>query len=126
MARTRVLLFTDVEGSTQITEQLGDAAASDLWAAHDHIARTLTRSWGGREIDKSDGFLLLFENVGDATACALALHCALAELRPPLMARAGIHKGLLVERQIPVDDQATGARAFEVDGVWQRPLPRGS
>ena len=32
-----------------------------LWAAHDRAARDLLREWRGREIDKSDGMLLLFD-----------------------------------------------------------------
>ncbi len=112
-----VLLFTDVEGSTQLTEQLGDEAASLLWSAHDRVARELLRRWRGREIDKSDGFLLLFEAVDDALAFALDLHHELAGLTPPVASRAGIHRGTLVERENPAVDVAMGAKPVEVDGV---------
>jgi class 3 adenylate cyclase len=54
------LLLTDLVDSTRAVERLGDAAASRLWEAHDRLARDLLRRWRGREIDKSDGFLLLF------------------------------------------------------------------
>ena len=55
------LLQIDIVDSTKLGEALGDAAMSALWAEHDRLARDLLREWRGREIDKSDGFLLLFE-----------------------------------------------------------------
>src|SRR2546423_11711209 len=55
----RALLFTDVIDSTRLSARLGDAAMANLWAAHDRVARDLLRDWRGREIDKSDGMLLL-------------------------------------------------------------------
>src|SRR3954463_6547464 len=60
MSEVLALLQTDVVGSTELSERLGDAATADLWSAHDRVARDLLRECGGREIDKSDGFLLLF------------------------------------------------------------------
>ncbi len=117
MLRDAVLLLTDVENSTQITEQLGDEAASELWSAHDQVARRLLRRFGGREIDKSDGFLLLFGTVDAAAAFALALHDDLAQLQPPLACRAGIHHVALVERENAAEDVAMGAKSIELDGV---------
>lgn len=117
MATDRVLLFTDIEGSTQLTERLGDVAASSLWTAHDRIARHLMRTWDGREIDKSDGFLLLFESVANAVGFATSLHAALAELQPPLRARAGIHSGAMVARENTPEDVSLGAKPLELDGV---------
>ena len=74
----RALLLTDVVDSTMLAERLGDAAMAMLWSAHDRIARDLLREWHGREIDKSDGMLALFDRATDAAAYALAYHRALA------------------------------------------------
>ena len=112
-----VLLMTDVVDSTQLSERLGDDAAAALWQAHDRITRTLLRQWRGREIDKSDGFLLLFDSVADALGCALATHQALAALQPPLRARAGIHVGALRLRPNSAADIQQGAKPLEVDGI---------
>lgn len=117
MAADRVLLFTDVEGSTQLTERLGDLVASELWTRHDRIARHLMRVWGGLEIDKSDGFLILFERVEHAVRFAMALHQSLGELTPPLRSRAGIHCGDMVARQNSSEDVTLGAKRVELDGV---------
>jgi len=117
MPADRVLLFTDVEGSTQLTEQLGDIAASSLWTEHDRIARELMRKWQGHEIDKSDGFLILFDRVESAARFALDLHHAFANLTPPLRARAGIHSGPMIARQNTSEDVTLGAKPLELDGV---------
>lgn len=117
MANERVLLFTDIVDSTRLTERLGDEAASTLWAEHDRIARRLLRQWQGVEIDKSDGFLLMFSSVDGAIAYALALHKALRGLQPPLSARAGIHRASMVLRESAPEDQAMGAKRIEIDGV---------
>ena len=80
MSKALALLLTDVVDSTQLAERLGDAAAAELSAAHDRVARDLLRNWRGREIDKTDGMLMLFDSAADAAACAVAYHVALAAL----------------------------------------------
>ena len=117
MSTSHVLLMTDLVDSTQLSERLGDDVATLLWEAHDRIARDLLRLWRGQEIDKSDGFLLLFEQIEDAVGCAQALHQALAKLEPPLSARAGIHIGTLRLRANRDDDIRQGAKPVEVDGI---------
>ena len=57
----RALLLTDVVDSTQLSESLGDPAMGELWSNHDRVARDLLDVWRGREIDKTDGMLLLFD-----------------------------------------------------------------
>ena len=113
----RALLLTDVVDSTQLAQQIGDVAAAALWAAHDRLARDLLPAWHGREIDKTDGMLLLFERPADAANYALAYHRALASLQPPLPARAGLHVGPVLLRENPAEDVARGAKPLEVDGL---------
>lgn len=117
MPNELVLLMTDVVDSTLLSEQLGEDKAAVLWAAHDDLCRDLFRQWRGREIDKSDGFLLLFDQIDDAVGCALALHDALASLSPPLTARAGVHHGTLHLRPNRDEDIRQGAKPVEVDGL---------
>ena len=61
----RALLLTDVVDSTKVAEELGDEAFALLWAQHDRSARDLLRVWRGREVDKTDGFLAMFDSVAD-------------------------------------------------------------
>ncbi|MDE2369757.1 MAG: hypothetical protein KGN16_12375 [Burkholderiales bacterium] len=117
MSDIRALLLTDVVDSTRLAETLGDAAMARLWTAHDRLARELLPPHRGREIDKTDGMLLLFEDAADALAYAAAYHAALATLEPPLRARAGLHVGAVLLRENPADDVARGAKPLEVDGL---------
>ncbi|MDE2502015.1 MAG: hypothetical protein KGL18_03415, partial [Burkholderiales bacterium] len=113
----RALLLTDVVDSTRLSEQLGDDAMARLWTAHDRHARELLAPFRGREIDKTDGMLLMFDDAADALAYAGAYHAALATLEPPLRARAGLHVGAVLLRENTPDDVARGAKPLEVDGL---------
>ena len=117
MAQLLALLLTDVVDSTRLTEELGDVRMAELWTAHDRIARDLLPLWRGREIDKTDGMLLLFDAVADAVNYALAYHRKLAIAELPFKARAGIHVGPVTLRPNSADDVARGAKPVEVDGL---------
>ena len=117
MDERRALLLTDVVDSTLLAERLGDAAAAELGAAHDRMARDLLRAWRGREIDKTDGMLMLFEQAADALGFAVAYHRALTALPVPLKARAGLHVGTVILRSNPPQDVAHGAKPLEVEGI---------
>ena len=113
----KALLLTDVVGSTQLSESIGDAAMAEVWVGHDRAARDLLPAWGGREIDKTDGMLLMFDTAADAVGYALAYHRALAALPVPLQARAGLHVGPVVLRENSAADVVRGAKPLEVDGL---------
>jgi predicted ATPase/class 3 adenylate cyclase len=117
MTQARVLLLTDVVDSTKLSETLGDQRMADVWTAHDRVARDLLRAWHGREIDKTDGMLMMFERVDDAVGFARAYHHALAGLPVALRARAGVHVGPVVLRENSPADIALGAKPLEVDGI---------
>ena len=102
------LLFTDVVDSTLLVERLGDARAAEVWAEHDRRARDLLARHRGREIDRTDGFFLLFDDAVDAARYALAYHQALADLA--LNARVGLHVGPVTLRENAADDVARGAK----------------
>ena len=109
------LLFTDVVDSTTQIEQLGDARAAQLWAEHDRRARDLLVRHRGREIDRTDGFFLLFDVPLDALRYALDYHEALAALA--LRARVGLHVGPVILRENSAEDIAHGAKRLEVEGL---------
>ncbi len=117
MGEHHALLMADLVDSTRLSEQLGDEAASVLWAAHDKAARDLLVTWRGREIDKSDGFLLVFDEVVDAVNYAIAYHRALPSLHPELTARVGVHVGGLILRDNLPEHIARGAKAVEMEGI---------
>ena len=117
----RTLLLCDLVASTKLVERLGDAAAADLLARHDRIARDVLSAFNGREIDKSDGFLLLFDRPIEAVRFALAYQARLSELGASINAdiasRVGIHLGEVVLRENAPDDVARGAKPLEVEGL---------
>jgi len=109
------LLFTDLVDSTAAVERLGDARAASVFAEHDRSARVLLARHGGREIDHSDGFFLLFADVVAAASFALAYHEALTGLG--LSSRAGLHVGPVTLRENAPDEVARGAKPVEVEGI---------
>jgi len=117
----RTLLLCDLVASTSLVERLGDAAAAELLARHDRIARDLLPAFNGREIDKSDGFLLLFDRPIEAVRFALAYQAHLSELgaaiNSTMTSRVGIHLGEVVLRENLREDVARGAKPIEVEGL---------
>ena len=113
--KPHALLVTDLVDSTLLVERLGDQAAAQVFAEHDRRSRDLLAQHGGREIDRSDGFLLLFDEAAQAAAFALAYHGALAGLR--LSARAGLHVAPVLLRENAPADIARGAKPVEVEGL---------
>jgi len=117
----RTLLLCDLVASTQLVERVGDSAAADLLARHDRIARDLLSTFNGREIDKSDGFLLLFERPIEGVRFAMAYQARLRELGAAfdsaVTSRVGIHLGEVVLRENAPEDVARGAKPMEVEGL---------
>jgi DNA-binding NarL/FixJ family response regulator len=102
--RVRTILMTDVVGSTQTVEHLGDRAWGELVAEHDRVTRAEITLFGGNELDTTgDGFIVAFESAARAIRCALALLDRLTDLG--LTIRAGIHTG-------EVEDVGGGARGI--------------
>jgi predicted ATPase/class 3 adenylate cyclase len=117
MSEFKTLLLTDVVDSTKLSEVLGDEFMARVWVSHDRVARDLLAVWRGREIDKTDGLLLMFDSASDAAGYAMAYHAALTTLPVPLKARAGIHCGVVILRENSPEDIARGAKPLEVDGL---------
>ena len=117
MSLPRALLLTDVVDSTKLSLRVGDSEMARLWAEHDRAARDLVPVWRGREIDKTDGMLLLFDTASDAVGYALAYQHALKQLVPPLEARAGLHVGQVTLRENSPSDVVRGAKPIEVEGI---------
>jgi len=84
-------LFTDVEGSTKLLHELGDAYADAL---HDHrrILRAAFTAHDGVEVDtQGDAFFVAFGRASDAVAAAEASQRVLID--GPISVRMGLHTG---------------------------------
>jgi class 3 adenylate cyclase/pimeloyl-ACP methyl ester carboxylesterase len=76
----RTILFTDVEGSTALTERVGDAKAREVLRAHERIVREALQSHGGSEIKHTgDGIMASFPSATWAVESAIAMQRAFAE-----------------------------------------------
>lgn len=70
----RVILFTDLEGSTSLLQDLGQSAFMVLLTEHDLIIRRALAVSDGREVKHTgDGIMASFDDVGQALDCALAI-----------------------------------------------------
>ena len=97
-AGLRAVLFTDIVGSTELTERLGDAAALELVRVHDALVRRGLAAHGGREVKHTgDGIMAVFEETADAVRAGADIQrhfCAYnAEASEGLRIRIGIHAG---------------------------------
>src|SRR5215472_17432871 len=75
---TVTFLFTDIEGSTRLLQQLGPPYAQAL-DQHQALLRAACTAQGGAEVDtQGDAFLFAFARAPDAVAAAAAAQQALA------------------------------------------------
>jgi predicted ATPase/class 3 adenylate cyclase len=88
---TVTFLFTDIEGSTRLLQELGDAYA-DVLAEHHRVLREEFARHGGVEVGtQGDSFFVAFAKASDALAAAEAAREALAD--GPIRVRMGLHTG---------------------------------
>src|SRR5256886_7436913 len=88
---TVTFLFTDIEGSTRLLHELGDAYA-DALAEHRRVLREAFARHGGVEVDtQGDAFFVAFVRVKDALAAAAEGRQALDG--GPVRVRMGLHTG---------------------------------
>src|SRR5216117_1847059 len=88
---TVTFLFTDVEGSTKLLNELGDAYA-DVLGEHRRVLRDAFERHGGAEVDtQGDAFFIAFGRANDALAAAGDAQEALSSGR--LGVRMGLHTG---------------------------------
>jgi class 3 adenylate cyclase len=86
------ILFTDIVGSTQLAESLGDGRWRDLLESHHDIVRSELARHRGSEVDTAgDGFLATFDGPARAIRAGVAIAAAVRPLG--LEVRVGIHTG---------------------------------
>jgi class 3 adenylate cyclase len=95
-------MFSDIEGSTEKTDRLGDKAWMDVLREHNAIVRQQLKAHGGFEVkSEGDGFMVAFQSAGKALECAAAIQKALAERNKtagePVCVRMGLHSGEVIK-----------------------------
>ena len=89
---TVTFLFTDVEGSTRLLDELGAEDYANALADHRRVVREALEAHEGVEVDtQGDAFFAAFSEAAAALAAAADMHERLAG--GPLAVRIGIHTG---------------------------------
>jgi DNA-binding SARP family transcriptional activator/class 3 adenylate cyclase len=111
------ILFSDVEGSTDLRTDRGDAVAHRILRAHEEFVRECVAAHDGREVKAlGDGFMIAFASVRKALACAVAIQVGLAERNAAtpgdaVRVRIGVNTGEVVAEDDDLYGQAVNAAA---------------
>src|SRR5258706_3729114 len=102
---TVTFLFSDIEGSTRLLQQLGDRYAA-LLARQQFLVRAACQAHAGRVVgDQGDSFFVAFQRAADALQAVLQSQHALANEDWPggvrVRVRMGLHTG---EAQVSATD----------------------
>lgn len=97
------ILFSDIEGSTELNHRLGDRGWVQLLAKHDRILTKAIDAHEGHVIKKQgDGFMVAFAEATQAVDAARDIQRRLARVKTGKLAdvkiRIGVHKGSAVHR----------------------------
>jgi class 3 adenylate cyclase len=105
---TRTFMFTDIVGSTNLLETLGDAAWEDVMRWHNETLQAVIDAHEGEVVHGTgDGFFAAFGDAASAISCAVAIQRTLADHRrehgfAPRI-RIGLHAA---EATVVADDYA--------------------
>ena len=92
------IFFTDIEGSTTLTQRLGDAKAQEVLRTHNRVVRDALKTHSGSEIKHTgDGIMASFSSATRGLECAIAMQRAFAEhnetAEEPIRVRVGLNAG---------------------------------
>ena len=102
---TVTLLFTDLVGSTELLDRLGDDAGEHVLREHFAILRAAAREHGGQEVKSlGDGLMVAFESALGAVACAMRMQQRIAAYgdqhdNPSIGLRIGLNAGEVIRSE---------------------------
>lgn len=105
---TVTILFSDIENSTALNTEIGDAAWVRLLNAHDDLLSSVIEKFRGHIVkSQGDGYMVVFSTPDLATDAALEIQRALSVKRQrnrrlrrtPIRVRIGLHTGRVIEKQ---------------------------
>jgi eukaryotic-like serine/threonine-protein kinase len=126
---TVTVMFTDVEGSSELVRELGDRRARHILQRHDDVVRGAIQTHGGKEVERAgDSFMVAFTTARQALACAMEIQRALVVARQDhadeavdvrigmdtgeVLAEEARYFGSTVFRAARIADLAPGGRIF--------------
>ncbi len=87
-------LFTDLKGSTELYERVGDLVAYDLVRAHFQVLNEIVAAERGAVVKTiGDAVMATFPTPDRAMAAALKMRGAVKDLKGDLLLKIGIHEG---------------------------------
>lgn len=100
---TVTLMFTDIEGSTELNERLGDDGWLALLSEHDTLVRRCVRHGRGQVIKTlGDSFMVAFADAARAVESAISVQRGVGGLETPpgtaIRVRIGLHRGAAIAR----------------------------
>jgi class 3 adenylate cyclase len=93
---------SDIVGSTELAERLGDQKWVEALQVHNAIVRRHVAEHGGTEVkNQGDGFLVVFPSARDAVLSAIAIQASMSTFRHEhpgvtILLRVGLHTGEVV------------------------------
>lgn len=112
----KTVLLSDIVKSTDLNAKVGNKRFAEIMQGHERMVLELLPQFNGRLIDRSDGFLLLFERPIDAARYALACHAELTnfskQVGEEIAERIGIDMGEVALTEKP----ATAIKPLDVVG----------
>lgn len=107
---TIALMFTDIVGSTDLTQAYGDAAAQDVVRLHNRVVRAALTAHQGREIKHlGDGIMAAFGNTTDAVAAAIRIQRRIVVENQSAEVPFDIKIGINAGEPVVEDDDLFGA-----------------
>ena len=100
-----IVMFTDLVGSTKMTQELGDMGAQQVVRTHNAIVRNALAAYHGREVKHTgDGIMAVFSNAANAVASTMVMQQELAkhngvQSNLPVKVRIGLNAGAAVEEE---------------------------
>jgi class 3 adenylate cyclase len=87
-------LFTDLKGSTELYERVGDIVAYDLVREHFRVLHEIVAAQGGAVVKTiGDAVMATFPTPDRALAAALRMRQSVRDLKKDLLIKIGIHEG---------------------------------
>lgn len=114
--RTLAIVLLDLIGSTAFVQKVGAKRAAEWLQYHDRLTRSLLYKFNGREIDRSDGFMLSFDRLIDAVNFSVNYQLSIPR-KTKLNTRIGVHWANVVE---VIQDElyvGVGAKRIELEGI---------
>jgi class 3 adenylate cyclase len=98
----RIIMFTDIVGSAEMTTRLGDVIAAEFVRAHDSLLRRSLAKHNGREVKHlGDGIMACFDSALAAVDCSRMMQKLFNQFNlssdNPIHIRIGLHSGEPVE-----------------------------